>query len=50
MGIYTGANKAFSTAPYHPVPTALVKISTDVFYTTFSHIHPSTCQVLTPMK
>lgn len=31
MGLYTGANKAFSTAPRHPVPATLGKISTDVF-------------------
>lgn len=26
MGSYTGANKAFSTAPCHPVPATLGKI------------------------
>lgn len=31
MGLYTGANKAFSTAPRHPVPATLGKIPTDVF-------------------
>lgn len=31
MGLYTGANKAFSTPPCHPVPATLGKISIDSF-------------------
>lgn len=50
MGVYMGANKAFSTALCHPVPMTLVKISTDVLYSAVSHTHPSTSQALMTMK
>lgn len=50
MGVYMGANKAFSTALYHHVPTTLVKISTDVLYNAVSQTQPFTCQALMTMK